>query len=175
MIGNLKANMHKWEKHKLIEHYLKHPSGACKECWSLALQSTQKPISIEEYEIQSLEILQRNWLKFTAWYQKSESKSGMIHQYFVDERFLVTICLSNILKTSYKFHLNEDFHDNEINFSKKLALFNKFKKRESYSLNKMYGFNVHYIETRNLSDQDKLTLNEAKSAFIRVTRSKKIP
>jgi hypothetical protein len=54
VIGNLKANMHKWEKHKLIEHYLKHPSGACKECWSLALQSTQKPISIEEYEIQSL-------------------------------------------------------------------------------------------------------------------------
>ena len=171
MIGNLKANMHKWEKQNLQKHYLKHPYGNCQECWSLALKTTQKPIPINEYEIQSLDVLKRKWLFFNARFNEMNSDEAKIHQYYVDENLIVTICLLDTLKTSYKFHSNPNFHDNEINFTKKIELLKRFKNRESYSEKRMFDFNIRFLETNSLYPPDRNRLKRAAQAFTQKTRS----
>jgi hypothetical protein len=169
--GYPKDNMHKWENNNLQKHYLKHPSGECKECWSIALRTTQQPIPITEYEIQSLEVLKRKWVFFTARFSEKEGEMAKIHQYYVDENLIVTISLVDTLKTSYKFHYSQDYHDNEINFTKKLDILKRFKSKESYSQKRMFDFNVRYLKTDSLSQEEKDVLKKASQAFTQKTRS----
>jgi hypothetical protein len=163
--------MYKWENHNLQKHYLKHPSGDCKDCWSIALKTSQIPIPIAEYEFQSLDVLKRKWLFFNARFKEKEDEEAKIHQYYVDENFIVTICFVDTLKTSYKFHSIQNFHDNEINFTKKLEILKKFKRMESYIEKKMFDFNIRSLETSNLYPPDRNRLKKAAQAFTQKTRS----
>lgn len=163
--------MYQWNSSNLNKHYLKHPFGQCKECWTLALNTPHKPISIDEYEEQSKAVIDRKWLFFTARFLEKATDNPEVHQYYVDEKLLVTVCRSNDIKTSYKFHSGEGEHDNEINLIKKINLFIRYKNRESYSEKKMFDFNVRYFSTKNLNYPDKITLQRYKEAFVKITRS----
>lgn len=112
-----------WTRYNLIEHYQKHPAGEDKDCWCDLIQDYPGPISQDDYEQYSLEVISKPWLVFQAGRKDGDQDPCEQVKYYVDDSLCLTAVnvKSSRIKTCFHVHIKMGHHEMLSGDSAKLA------------------------------------------------------
>ncbi len=122
-----------WTRYNLIEHYQKHPAGEDKDCWCDLIQDYPGPISQDDYEQYSLEVISKPWLVFQAGRKDGDQDPCEQVKYYVDDSLCLTAVnvKSSRIKTCFHVHIKMGHHEMLSGDSAKLAFLKKWKHKVS--------------------------------------------
>src|SRR5437016_2631313 len=83
--------MLRWDSPNLSNHWRKHPAGKDLDCWKDIL-SSKMPVSRNEYEKTSIEVVEKAWLQYEAEARDvGASNYSERRVYYVDDRLIETV------------------------------------------------------------------------------------